>query len=107
MIDDIKTKFPTEAAFHKKVVAFLKTLPNTYYFKAQAGSVGGIPDIICGISGKFVALELKRSKTSRLSALQEISIKRIVNAQSIAYVVHPENWDGIQAILLGLSKKEI
>ena len=53
-----------EKQFENKIKAFLKTLPNTWYFKHWAGaySQSGIPDIIACIHGRFIGIEVKASK---------------------------------------------
>lgn len=45
----------------------------------------GTPDILSCIEGKFVAIEVKRNKGGKVSALQELKIKQIQNAGGIAF----------------------
>jgi hypothetical protein len=90
---------PIEAAFQKRVLKFLKDLPNTYYFKKEAASIRGIPDIIACIGGVFVALELKRSSKCRATELQQYNIMMIGAANGFACVCYPENWDDVKRVL--------
>lgn len=99
-----KVKNTLESAFQRRILSFLKTLPNTYAFKAQAGSVGGIPDIICGINCYFVALEVKKSAKQKPSPLQKITLEKIIAANNFAFVVNPENWESVKGVLVQLSE---
>lgn len=94
---------PLESTFQRRVLKYLSALPNCFFYKAQATSLRGIPDIICGINGRFIGLELKRSIKEKPTALQKYTLDKIANANNIAFVVHPENWDDIKPILFNLS----
>lgn len=56
-------------------------------------SIRGVPDFLLSVSGYFIALELKSSHKSKVSALQQYNVDRINKAQGRAYIVYPENWD--------------
>lgn len=61
---------------------------NYWYFKVH-GSIyqpSGIPDILACINGKFVAIEIKRSKGGVVSPLQKAQIEKIKENGGIAGV---------------------
>lgn len=93
-------KSPLEKRFKEKVQKDLNTLENVWYFKSQERAVRGIPDIVMCLNGYFVALELKRSDKSVISALQVYTIHSIKSkGQGTAYVACPENWGKIFPVL--------
>jgi len=71
-----------------KILKYLKELDKCYCFKEHGGSYGstGIPDIICCYKGRFLAFEVKTQK-GRTTALQEVNIRKINEAEGIAVVV--------------------
>ena len=86
----------------KEVIPFLKSLPKTYYFIKNADSIRGIPDIIACVNGRFIALELKKSKECLdhpRTALQSYTINLIRDAMGKAYFAYPDNWNFIKATL--------
>lgn len=95
-----------ETAFKKKVLAFLKTLPMTWYVKIQQVAIRGTPDIIACIKGVFVAIELKASDDAPISLLQEFNIAAINRAGGVGLVVTPETWHTDRQMLISLSKHE-
>ena len=95
-----------ETLFRRKVVLDLKKLYNTYFFSVQQVAIRGSPDICMCIDGRFVSLELKRSPTAEVAQLQRHTLGKILKANGIAFIVHPDNWFEIYAYLEILSKKE-
>ena len=81
-----------------KVKAEIKNIlkkHGVWYFMPRGTVLGsaGIPDFICCIAGKFVAIEAK-SATGRLSAMQYRQIELIRNqGNGIVMVVCPESLD--------------
>ena len=75
-----------------KVRPFLKSLPNTWFFKTNERAVRGIPDFILCINGMFVAIELKKDKASEPDELQKFTLKKIKDAKGISFVTCPEDW---------------
>lgn len=84
-----KDEIPLESYFQRKIIDYLKTLPNCFYWKAQAGAYSqkGIPDICCVIDGCFYGFEVKRPWLGNLSKVQEQTMKQINAAGGKAYVV--------------------
>lgn len=58
----------------------------------------GVPDLLCSVNGKFVALECKSSK-GKLSELQKHEMKKISNSGGLAYCVSPKNWEEIKQVI--------
>lgn len=84
-----------ETRFRKRVTSALDKLPRTYYFSVQQIARRGDPDIVLCINGSFVALELKASAQEMPTPLQRRKLEWILDAEGIAFVVYPENWDEI------------
>lgn len=78
-----------ESKFSKKVIARLEAIPETFVIRTQAGSIGGIPDLIICHRGIFFAWELKVD--SDTTALQDYIIEKISRAGGYAWVVRPQN----------------
>lgn len=75
----------SESSIQKRIIAYINTIG--YCVKIISANKSGVPDLICCIDGKFIALEIKRSYGGVTSALQEHHIKLIQDAGGIAYVV--------------------
>ena len=84
-----------------KILRYLKTLDKCYCFKEHGGSYGsaGIPDIICCYRGRFVAFEVKTEK-GRTTALQDMNIRKINEADGIAVVVR--SVDDVKNVIKGM-----
>ena len=84
-----------------KILKYLKTLDKCYCFKEHGGSYGsaGIPDIICCYRGRFVAFEVKTEK-GRTTALQDMNIRKINEADGIAVVVR--SVDNVKNVIKGM-----
>jgi len=98
-----------ESKFQKKVLADLKTVERCHFWKHQAGSIKGIPDIVGVINGSFFALELKKDATSTKKlkgrqVLQGWVLKKIREAGGYAEFTYPEIWDDTLADLRNWSR---
>jgi hypothetical protein len=96
----IKDKPPRESVYQSKLLKKLKTIPCSYFFVKEAGSIRGISDIIGCINGTFVSLEVKKSleeskKYSPRNALQDKFLADIRKVNGIAYKIYPENEEEI------------
>lgn len=96
----MKAHRPLESVFQRKVVKKLKSLKNTWFFKASDRVRSGIPDIICSVNGHFVAMELKRDDKEKPTPLQLHTLTKIVESNAIGLVVTPENWDEVWEMLV-------
>lgn len=92
-----------ESQFQTKVIEYLKTLPNTWHVKIWGGGFqrSGIPDILCCINGKFVALELKK-EDGKSTPLQERNIKLINAAGGIGLFLRPSGFEDFKKIAMEL-----
>ncbi len=77
-----------ESDLIRKIVEYLKTVPNLFYWKEHGGMYGtaGIPDLIICYKGRFIAFECKVGK-NKPTVLQEMTIKQIIKAGGYAMVV--------------------
>lgn len=78
-----------EKAVENKIKKWLKD-KNYWFFKVH-GSIfqpSGIPDILACINGKFVAIEVKRTKGGVVSPLQKAQIAKIKENGGIAGVAN-------------------
>lgn len=74
-----------------------------YYFFPVMNGMGraGIPDIICCVNGKFLAVECKAGK-GKTTALQDRELAAIKEAHGVALVINESN-----LTLLGETIKEL
>ncbi len=70
------------------IMRHLKAIPGCFCWKEHGGIYGtsGLPDIICCVTGRFVAFEVK-TESGRLSKLQELAIAKIAEAGGRAHKV--------------------
>lgn len=95
-----------ETRFRRRVQAKLDLIPNSWYESIQQKAIQGTPDILGCVNGYFVALELKATPASKPSALQRLKLQRIVDANGVAFVVHPQNLEETIDVLLHLSGRK-
>ena len=97
----------SEKQFENKIKAFLKQLPNTWFFKHWGGGLApaGIPDIIACINGRFVGIEVK-AENGRPSPLQLDKIAEINASGGYGVIVKPSRWNALQADLIAISRGE-
>lgn len=96
-----------ETKFYRELKPMLERIPHSVWFKIQAGSIRGRSDIFGCVSGRFVALELKKdaleSRTKGRAKLQAIKQKQIRDSGGLAFFVYPDNVPEILAYLVELS----
>lgn len=85
-----------ESTFQSKVIAFLHSY-NVYVVNVWGGGYqrAGIPDLLCCINGRFVAIELK-TETGRTSKLQDYNIEQIRKSNGQAFVLRPSGFKDFQ-----------
>lgn len=92
----------TPEARVKNAVKKLLTEQGVWYFMPVSNGMGrhGIPDIICCVGGRFVAIECKAGK-GKPTALQQREMERITEAGGDALVVSddPETMEHLQWLL--------
>ena len=82
-----------------KVVSVLKAEGVYYFFPATHGfGRSGVPDIVCCVSGKFLAIECK-ANGNKPTALQIREIEAIRSCDGVAIVVDETNWDMVRGLL--------
>lgn len=91
-----------EKTFENKVKKWLKE-EGIYFVKIWGGGFqrAGIPDILCCVNGKFVALELK-SETGKLSELQKYNLEKIKESGGIGLCVKPKDFENVKLVLNSL-----
>jgi len=91
-----------EGKVKAKVVKILREEGVYYFFPATHGyGRSGVPDIICCVAGRFLAIECKAG-TNKPTALQVHEIEQIRSAGGVAAVVNEANWDSIREIIRSL-----
>jgi hypothetical protein len=89
-----------------KCVKLLKAHDVYYFFPATHGfGRSGVPDIICCVSGKFLAIECKAGE-NKPTALQEKEMADIRKQNGIAIVINEDNLTMLGSILRGLLDEE-
>jgi hypothetical protein len=89
-----------------KCVKLLKAHDVYYFFPATHGfGRSGVPDIICCVNGRFLAVECKAGE-NKPTALQEKEMADIRKQSGIAIVVNEDNLTMLGSILRGLLDEE-
>jgi Holliday junction resolvase len=88
-----------EAKVKAKVVKLLKERGVYYFFPATFGmGRSGVPDIVCCVRGRFLAIECKAGK-NKPTALQEREIEAIRVAGGTALIINEDNIDTVRTII--------
>jgi len=88
-----------ESKVKAAVVKMLNKYDIYYFFPATHGyGRSGVPDIVCCVRGKFLAIECKAG-TNEPTALQLREIQKIQESKGVAAVVRETNLDMIETIL--------
>jgi hypothetical protein len=89
-----------------KCVKLLKAHDVYYFFPATHGfGRSGVPDIICCVNGRFLAVECKAGE-NKPTALQEKEMADIRKQGGIAIVINEDNLTMLGSILRGLLDEE-
>lgn len=74
-----------------------------WYTKIWGGGFqkAGIPDLICCINGKFVAVELKASN-GKPSFLQELNLSLIEQGNGIGILLYPKDFENFKTCIESL-----
>lgn len=88
-----------ESKVKAAVVKLLKARGVYYFFPATHGyGRSGVPDIICCVKGRFVAIECKAGE-GKTTALQDKEINAIRASHGIAAVIRETNIGLVEQIL--------
>jgi Holliday junction resolvase len=91
-----------EGKVKAKVVKLLKERGVYYFFPATFGmGRSGVPDIVCCVRGRFLAIECKAGK-NKPTALQEKELLAIHNAGGTALVINEDNTNHVLYVLIGM-----
>lgn len=82
-----------ETLFKNRVLKDLKSLPNIWILKTQEVGRRGTPDLLICLGGEFIAIELKKDESSKITPLQEAVLGMISRAGGRAFSSCPERWD--------------
>lgn len=88
-----------EAAVKKQIRKILDA-EGVYYAMPMGTGYGnsGVPDFLCCVAGKFVAIEAKAGK-GKTTALQDANIERIGKAKGTALIINEQNIHTLRALL--------
>jgi len=85
------------------VVKILRKYNAYYFFPATHGyGRSGVPDIVCCVKGKFIAIECKAGKNTA-TAIQGREIDKIRTAEGHAMVVNEGNIDLLEQVMKELA----
>lgn len=94
-----------EAKVKASVTKVLREEGVYYFFPATHGyGRSGVPDIVCCVSGAFLAIECKAGR-NKPTALQVQEIEAIRRCGGVAIVANEENWDMVRPLVRELSAK--
>jgi hypothetical protein len=81
-----------------RVIPFLKTLKNSYFFAIQQKAINGDPDFVGVSCGLFIGLELK-APGEKPEPLQEWKGSEIRRAGGLYIVASHDNWGEVKSLL--------
>lgn len=88
-----------EKTFENKIKKFLES--KGCYFVKQFGCAftkSGVPDLLCCVNGKFIAIEVK-AENGKVSDLQTYNIERIKEAGGVAVVAKPSDFNDLKKLI--------
>lgn len=89
-----------------KVVKILKSYDAYYFFPATHGfGRSGVPDVVCCVLGKFIAIECKAGN-NQPTALQQREIEAIKQVGGVAFVINEDNLTLLGDFLKELTENE-
>lgn len=88
-----------EAKVKKQIRAILDA-EGVYYAMPMGTGYGnsGVPDFLCCVAGKFVAIEAKAGR-GKTTALQDANIEKIRSAAGVALIINEQNIDTLMPLL--------
>jgi len=90
----------TPEAKVKKAVRQVLDALGAYYVMPVTGGYGrqGAPDFLVCLEGQFIGIETKAGK-GRLTALQEMNLKKIIEAGGVSLVIREEDVKYLPSLL--------
>lgn len=91
-----------EKLFENKIKKFL-TEQDVWFVKFFANNFtrSGIPDLLCCVNGKFVAIEVKSDK-GKPSVLQLRQIELIKKSNGIGLILYPKDFEEFKNLIMEL-----
>jgi len=95
-----------EKTFENKIKEYVSSIGgwSIKYWGGAKYTKSGIPDLLCGINGYFVAIEVK-SDNGRPKSLQLVKIREMRKAGIIAFVLYPDQFDEFTELCTMLKNK--
>lgn len=76
-----------ETKVQSKIIKYMKSL-GAHVINTTKVSPNGTADLLCCLDGRFIAIEVKRSKKEDLPDIQTYQIKKVRNAGGISFYAH-------------------
>ncbi len=91
-----------EKAYENKIKKFIESVGGWWVkFHGNAFTRDGIPDLLCCVNGKFLAIEVK-GDDGEPSKLQLHEIEEIKKAGGVALVSYPDDFEELKELIRGL-----
>lgn len=91
-----------ETDYQNKIKKFIESVGGWWVkFHGNAFTRDGVPDLLCCVNGKFLAIEVKRDD-GEASKLQLHEIEEIKKAGGLAGVYYPKDFDRLKEEIRGL-----
>lgn len=96
-----------EKTYENKIKQFLKE-QGAYFVKyfGCAFTQAGVPDILSGVNGYFLAIEVK-NEAGKPSELQKLNINKINKAGSFGVIVRPSDFDELKRVIFYLTINDV
>lgn len=91
----------SESAFQKKVLNWLRSVPECYVVKVVRANRSGVPDLLICKNGVFVGVELKK-EDGQLSPLQKIHLSEIKQSGGISMTIKPSSFIALKSLIESL-----
>jgi pantoate kinase len=95
-----------EALVKKKIRKILDD--NKVYYAMPIGTGygnSGVPDFLCCVAGRFVAIEAKAGK-GKTTALQDDHIARIMESRGVAMVINEQNLYTLEPVIQLMRRRD-
>lgn len=88
-----------EKAYENKIKKFIESVGGWWVkFHGNAFTRDGVPDLLCCVNGKFLAIEVK-GDGGEPSELQLHEIEEIKKAGGVALVSYPDDFDELKELI--------
>lgn len=90
----------------KRAVKKILDVEGVYYFFPATGGYGrsGVPDIICCVQGRFLAIECKAAK-GEITALQAHELTKITDAGGVTFIARPDTIGALSFYIKSLKQR--